>query len=76
MCVCESERKSESEKGILCERDTNENNGARDEERVRSGGNPEFKIKIMLFVNAQGVPGLSDLLASELIRMKERKRLL
>ena len=31
----------------------------RDEERVRSGGNPEFKIKIMLFVKAQSVLGLS-----------------
>ena len=35
----------------------------RDEERVRSGGNPEFKIKIMLFVKAQSVLGLSKVLS-------------
>lgn len=30
---------------------------------MRSGGNPEFKIKIMLFVKAQSVLGLSNVLS-------------
>jgi len=48
MCVARvRERKRAKERSYA-----NESNDVRDEERMRSGGNPEFKIKIMLFVKA------------------------
>jgi len=43
MCACESERERAKEGSCA-----NENNDARDEESVRSGGNPKFKIKMLL----------------------------
>lgn len=68
-CVCAYARVRERERAKegSCANESN----ARDEERARNGGNPEFKIKLMLFVNAQSVPGLSDALVSPTLNQDE-----
>lgn len=78
MCICESEREKERERER--KRDLarmRENLITRITTREMKSGRKfrNLRIKITLFVNARGVPGLSDVARAPRIGMKERKRL-